>query len=47
MARNRQIEIKVSKEEYEKLKNKSNSLGMNISSFLRFVGLSSKIEIST
>ncbi len=47
MARNKQIEIKVSLEEHERLKSKAEYFGMNISSYLRFIGLNAKIEITS
>lgn len=48
MKRNHQIIIKFSKEELEKIKEKSRVLGLSMSSYIRLVVLSSKIrEIDT
>jgi predicted DNA binding CopG/RHH family protein len=47
MKRNHIIEIRLSEDEFEKIKNKSDSMGLTISSFLRLVACNSKIEIKT
>jgi len=46
MKKTHSIEIKVDPEEERKLKKKATALGMNVSAYLRFVGLGAKIEIS-
>jgi len=46
MKKTHSIEIKVSPDEDKKLKLKAEKLGMNVSAYLRFVGLGAKIKIS-
>lgn len=46
MGRNHEIRIKLSKEEYEAVKKKSQKTGMPISSLVRFLLLNSNISVS-
>jgi predicted DNA-binding protein len=43
MVRNKKIHICFSNEEYERLSYKAKNLGMNISSYLRFLGLNARV----
>lgn len=45
MKRNHEIRVRLSAEELDKIKKKAESCGMNISSYLRFLGLRIKQEI--
>lgn len=47
MKKSKQVEVKFSTEELEKVKRKADSVGMKISTFIRFVSLSAKIEVSS
>lgn len=44
MKRNHEVRIKLSRDEKEKLTKKAMALGMPLSSFLRYLALSSKID---
>lgn len=46
MKRNHELRVKLSKEELEMIKKKSDRLGMKPSPFLRFLGLKSTISVS-
>lgn len=47
MKKNNIIEIRVSSEELAKLKQKASLTGMPLSSYIRFISLSAKIEINS
>ncbi|MBU1051253.1 MAG: hypothetical protein KJ718_01725 [Nanoarchaeota archaeon] len=46
MARNNEIRIKVNPEEKEIIKRKAERVGMNPSSFLRFLALNSTVSVT-
>ena len=39
MKKNHEIRVKVTQQQYEKIKSKAESVGMSLSSFLRMLGL--------
>lgn len=45
MAKNHDVRVRLSDEELQKIKRKAEELGMQVSSFLRFVALKSKVEV--
>ena len=45
MSRNQEVRIRFSKEEYDKVKRKSEELGMPVSSFIRLISLNSKFKV--
>lgn len=46
MKKNREIRVKVSSEELEKIKTKSQKVGMTISGFCRYLALNSTLNVS-
>jgi len=46
-ARNHKIEVRLTKDEKEKIEKRAKELGMNSSAYLRFVGTKLVIEIKT
>ena len=46
MPKNHDIKIRLSEEELQKIKTKSKELGMSISSFMRFISLKAKVEVT-
>jgi len=46
MNRNHEIRVKLSKEEYEKVKKKCSLAGMPMSSYLRYLALKSTIRVT-
>jgi len=45
MARNHEVRVSVSKEELEKIQKKAKAVGMNQTSFLRYLGLNCKVKV--
>lgn len=43
--KDRPVQLRVSQEEYEIIKEKASKLGMSVSAFLRFVGINADISI--
>lgn len=46
MKKNHEIRVKLSEEEYDKIKKKAESAGLKLSAFLRYLGLNTVIKVT-